>query len=73
MVATGCGRADGETETGVGGDGPAASSAPAAAAPGDFGTEAGICGDGDASTATGRGVTDTTITVGTFGDPGSTI
>ena len=73
LVVTGCGRADGETETGVGGGDPAASSAPAEAAPGDFGSETGICGEGDASGATGRGVTDDTITVGTFGDPGSTV
>ncbi|MBL7521866.1 ABC transporter substrate-binding protein, partial [Frankia sp. CNm7] len=36
-------------------------------------TEKGICGPGDASAASGRGVTATTITLGTFGDPGSPV
>jgi ABC-type branched-subunit amino acid transport system substrate-binding protein len=44
-----------------------------AAAPGDFGTLKGICGPGNATGSTARGVTDSTITVGTMSDAGSTI
>ncbi|WP_007518227.1 MULTISPECIES: ABC transporter substrate-binding protein [Pseudofrankia] len=73
VVVAGCTRSTDETETGGGGSGAPATSAPAAAAAGDFGTEKGICGPGTASKATGRGVTASSITLGTFGDPGSTI
>lgn len=74
LVIAGCTRSTNETETG-GGDagGSPPSAAPAAAAAGDFGTEKGICGPGSARTATGRGVTASSITIGTMGDPGSTV
>ena len=61
---------------GGGGGGSSSSSAPsptATAAAGDFGTLKHICGPGNAKGATARGVTDSTITVGTMADAGSTI
>jgi ABC-type branched-subunit amino acid transport system substrate-binding protein len=51
---------------------PATSSA-AAANPGDFGTLKKICGPGNATGGSGRGITSTTIQLGTMADPGSTV
>lgn len=75
LVGTGCGRASNDKEIGSNAGGatssaPASSAAPAA---GDFGTLKHICGPGDAKGSTARGVTDSTITVGTMADAGSTI
>ena len=69
-----CGRS---SSGGGGGTNPSSSgsTAPAssAAAPGkgDFGTLKGICGPGTAKGATAKGVTDSTIRIGTTGDPGA--
>jgi ABC-type branched-subunit amino acid transport system substrate-binding protein len=74
VLAAACTRSAGQTETGGGGGGAAPTTSVAAApAAGDFGTLKGICGPGNASTATGRGVTASTITLGTMADPGSSI
>jgi hypothetical protein len=48
-----------------------ASATASAAAKGDFGTLKAICGPGTAKGATERGVTDTSIRIGTTGDPGA--
>jgi hypothetical protein len=40
---------------------------------GDFGTLRGVCSPGNAKGATEQGVTDTTITIGTMSDPGTTV
>jgi ABC-type branched-subunit amino acid transport system substrate-binding protein len=45
----------------------------AAAGPGDFGTLKKICGPGNATGGSGRGITSTTIQLGTMADPGSTV
>jgi ABC-type branched-subunit amino acid transport system substrate-binding protein len=58
---------------GPGGAVPSSQRAPATAAAGDFGTLKGVCGPGTARGATARGVTDSTITVGTMSDAGNTI
>jgi ABC-type branched-subunit amino acid transport system substrate-binding protein len=50
-----------------------ASPSDSTAAAGDFGTLKGVCGPGAAHGATSRGVTDSTITVGTMSDAGNTI
>ncbi len=59
-----------------GGSNPSGSSAPAsataaAAGKGDFGTLKAICGPGNASGGIGRGVTASTIRIGTTADPGA--
>ena len=49
------------------------SSSSSAAGPGDFGTLKKICGPGNATGGSGRGITSSTITLGTMSDAGSTI
>ncbi len=44
-----------------------------AAGAGDFGTLEGVCGPGDPKGSTDRAVTPSSVTVGTFSDPGSSI
>ena len=44
-----------------------------AANPGDFGTLTKICGPGNATGGSGRGITTTSIQLGTMADPGSTV
>jgi Periplasmic binding protein len=70
----------GRSSSGGGGSSPSSSgastsgttsAAPAAAGKGDFGDLKGICGPGTAKGATERGVTDTTIRIGTTADPGA--
>ncbi|HEX4018067.1 MAG TPA: ABC transporter substrate-binding protein [Frankiaceae bacterium] len=71
-----CGRSS-NTPTGGTSSAPAgstsasAATSTAAAGKGDFGTLKGICGPGNAKGATAKGVTDTTIRIGTTGDPGA--
>ncbi len=48
-------------------------SASAAAGPGDFGTLKAICGPGHPTGGSGRGITATSINVGTMADPGSSV
>jgi hypothetical protein len=49
-------------------------STPAAApGPGDFGSLKAVCGPGNAKGATDKGVTDTSIDIGTMADPGATV
>jgi ABC-type branched-subunit amino acid transport system substrate-binding protein len=74
VTVVGCGRSSSKG----GGGGASAStstsakpSASATAAAGDFGSLKGICGPGKATGATGRGVTGTSIRIGTSGDPGA--
>jgi len=70
-----CGRSSntptGGTTSSAAGSSTAASSAAAAPGKGDFGTLKGICGPGNAKGATAKGVTDSTIRIGTTGDPGA--
>src|SRR5690242_537619 len=77
LLFTGAACARSANDTEVGAQAPSSSSAPkspaAAASPGDFGTLKNICGPGGAKGSTARGVTDSTITVGTMADAGSTI
>ncbi|WP_067862947.1 ABC transporter substrate-binding protein [Nocardia shimofusensis] len=63
LVAAGCGRDGGSTESEGG---------PAATVSGDFGDLSGICGPGEAKDATAQGVTGTEIQVGVFSDMGFT-
>ena len=84
VVAAGCTRSSSDVEAGSGSTTtPGATAAPvttaasgtdttapAAAAPGDFGSLKAVCGPGDAKGATAQGVTDDTIDVGTISDPG---
>src|SRR5690242_21367128 len=70
-----CGRSS-NTPTGQGTTAPSSnattnSTAPASAAPGDFGSLKGVCGSGNASGATARGVTATDIHIGVTADPGA--
>ena len=79
LLFTGAACARSANDTEVGGQAqssssaPSSSGSPAAASPGDFGTLRNICGPGSAKGSTARGVTDSTITVGTMSDAGSTI
>ena len=72
-----CGRSSNKGGGGGGGNSTAPSSssapssAPATAGPGDFGTLKKICGPGSAKGGSGRGLTATTIRVGTTADPGA--
>jgi ABC-type branched-subunit amino acid transport system substrate-binding protein len=50
-----------------------ASSTVAAPGPGDFGSLKGICGKGSATGGTGRGISTTSIKVGTMSDTGSSV
>ncbi|HEX4432738.1 MAG TPA: ABC transporter substrate-binding protein [Frankiaceae bacterium] len=72
MVLGGCGRS---SQTPTGGQTSSSTAPASAAAPttgvGDFGTLKGICGPGTAKGATGRGVTNSTIRIGTTADPGA--
>lgn len=80
LVASACGRDDGDTETGgtdptpaTGGGGETTTTAAGSGSRLDeaaFGDLEGVCQDGDASGATDVGVTDTTIQVGTITDKG---
>jgi len=74
LIAVGCSRSSSSSSSsssGASSSQGAASSTPSAAGPGDFGTLKAVCGPGDAKGATGQGVTDTGITVGTMADPGA--
>jgi ABC-type branched-subunit amino acid transport system substrate-binding protein len=51
----------------------APASSAAAAGPGDFGTLKAICGKGNATGGSGRGISATSIKVGTMSDTGSTV
>ncbi len=76
LVLSACGRSGG-------GDPPASqappsangggsiSASPSSSGAGDFGTLKGICGPGTPKGGTGRGLTSSTITIGTMGDPGA--
>lgn len=71
LVAAGCTRDAGETETGAqsteGGGDP---SGPSGGGDGSFGDLEEVCGPGDASGSTAQGVDDDSIQVGTISDPG---
>ena len=66
LIATGCSRSSGSSKGGG-----SSTTTPSAGA-GDFGTLKDVCGPGNAKGATGLGVTDSTIRVGTMSDPGNT-
>jgi hypothetical protein len=73
LGASACGRSS-NTPTGQSTNAPASStssSAPASAAPGDFGSLKGVCGSGNASGSTARGVTASEIHIGVTADPGA--
>jgi hypothetical protein len=72
MVVAGCGRSAGPAAHSSASSG--ATSSPASAVPaGTFGDLGRICGPGNPKPLSGRGLSGTTIHVGTLGDPGSTI
>jgi ABC-type branched-subunit amino acid transport system substrate-binding protein len=74
VLAAGCGRSSGETETGAASDSSTSTTAAAAAEQaGSFGDLGQVCGPGDAKGATARGVTDTEIAITTLGDPSNTV
>jgi ABC-type branched-subunit amino acid transport system substrate-binding protein len=68
LIASGCSRSDDDTGATTSG-GTSASTAPEHG-PVSFGSERDVCGPGDASGATAQGVTDDSIRVATFADPG---
>jgi ABC-type branched-subunit amino acid transport system substrate-binding protein len=68
IVASGCSRSD--DDRGAGASSTTSSTAAAAASGGSFGTLKDVCGPGDAKGATAQGVTDDSIKVATFADPG---
>jgi hypothetical protein len=74
VILAGCGRSSGPGKAPAPSSGATRTSAAAAAAPaGTFGDLGRICGPGNPAPLTGRGLSGTTIHVGTLADPGSTI
>ena len=71
LAVAACGRSSNTATGGVTPTSAAPSATAGAAGAGDFGTEKAICGPGTAKGATARGVTDTTIQIGTSADPGA--
>jgi hypothetical protein len=74
----GCGRSGGSSSTpssgpASSGGSAATSTASASAAKGDFGDLKAICGPGNATGGSGRGISATTIKVGTMADPGASV
>jgi hypothetical protein len=72
LVGAACGRDDDDGDASGNSTTTSTSSAGGAAAAGDFGDLPNVCQDGDASGATATGVTDDSIRVATFADPGFT-
>jgi ABC-type branched-subunit amino acid transport system substrate-binding protein len=72
VAGSGCTRS-GANQTSAGPSQRSSPPASAAAAAGDFGSLKHVCGPGAAHGATARGVTDSTITVGTMSDAGNTV
>ncbi len=68
-----CGRSGGSSKTPNGGASASASSSAAAPGKGDFGDLKAICGPGKATGGSGRGITPTTINIGTMSDAGSSV
>jgi ABC-type branched-subunit amino acid transport system substrate-binding protein len=66
-----CGRSSTPTTPSSSSPSGSASASSASAAPGDFGDLKGICGPGKATGGSGRGLTSTTINIGTMSDQGA--
>ncbi len=73
VVLGGCGRSSTPTSTPTASGTTGKTSSAAAAPAGTFGDLGRICGPGNPAPLTGRGLSGTTIRVGTIGDPGSTL
>src|SRR4051812_33488598 len=75
MVVAGCGRSSGPAANPALSSGATSTTtvAPTAVPAGTFGDLGRICGPGNPKPLSGRGLSGTTIHVGTLGDPGSTI
>ena len=71
LGATACSRSGVAPETVAARSAPTPSGVTAAGNGGDFGTLKGICGPGTPAGPTSRGLTNSQITIGTMGDPGS--
>jgi ABC-type branched-subunit amino acid transport system substrate-binding protein len=69
----GCGRSSSPPQTPASSAPQTASSSAAASQPGTFATLKNVCGSGTAKGATARGVTDTSISITTLGDPGNSV